>query len=334
MYVDKDRLISEVAFSSAVELRLDSQQCNTLLEIMVKGFADIEFEQKKELPSIFVHSNETLMKNFAGCKKLAGINDSTIKAYLFTLRKFLEYKELPLTKVTTDDIRRYLLDYEGRASNTTVDNARRNLNSFFQFLEDENYIEKNPCKKIKHIKQPHRIQRFYTDLEMEEMRDACRNRRELAIIDFLLSTGLRVSEVASIKLTDIDWNGKTVKVVGKGKKERIVPFSYRARKHIEEYLEEGKHNGISLFCSSKSPYNGLTNDGIQKIVGNIGDRVKLEDITVHSFRKFFATNMVKKGAEPQTVKEILGHESFQTTMSYYVEENLNKAKYEHDLFAN
>ena len=159
---------------------------------------------------------------FAGCKKLAGINENTIKAYLYTLKKFLEYKDIPLTQVTTDDIRRYLLDYESRASNTTVDNARRNLNSFFQFMEDEDYIEKNPCKRIKHIKQPYKIKRFYNDLEMEEMRDACKDRRELAIIDFLLSTGMRVSEVAAVKLSDVDWEGKTVKVIGKGNKERYI----------------------------------------------------------------------------------------------------------------
>lgn len=275
-----------------------------------------------------------MIRAFVGCKKLGGIKDSTLKAYLCTLKQFLTYRELSLVNVTTNNIRDFLLTYETKASKRTVDNARRNLNSFFQFLEDEGYIEKNPCKRIKEIKTENHIKRFYTDLEMESMRDNCITKREIAIVDFLLSTGVRVSELGNIKLSDVNWNERTVSVIGKGDKERIIPFSARAKKHIDEYLNDREGDSIYLFCQSKVPYAKMSKGALTRTIHNIGDRAGLPDITIHCFRSWYASDLCKKGVDLDVVQYLLGHSSINTTLKCYVKNSLDKVRQIHEIYVN
>lgn len=334
MRIEKEQIISQALYMATEALGLSSNQSKELSEILFRTFADIDFETKAYSLSLDVEHNDVIIKNFIGCKKLAGLRDSSIKAYITTLNQFLNFSNMSLAKVTTDDIRRFLLNYEMHVSNTTADNARRNLNAFFQFMEDEDYIEKNPVKKIKHIKCEQKVKRYYTDEEMETMRDCCEDKREIALVDMLLSTGMRVSEAANIKIRDINWNGKTILVNGKGNKQRLVPMSTRCRKHLKEYLEERKGDSDLLFTANKSPYNSLFKSGVQRIVGRIGDRANLPDITVHCFRRYFASDLCRKGVDIKIIQDILGHKSCNTTTSYYIINDIEKARYMHSVYAN
>lgn len=206
---------------------------------------------------------------------------------------------------------------------------------FFNLWKTKNILKKNPVKKISKIKEGTKYKKFYTDLEIESMRDACINKRELALIDLLISTGLRVSEISNILISEIDWEERTIIIHGKGGKDRIVPFSVRCKKHLQEYLIE-RNYGLSpfLFCSSKFPHNKLCKCSIGKIVKDIGYRIGLQDITVHCFRRWFATDLNKKGVDPITIQEILGHSSFDTTQKHYLNNSTNKICYIHNIYAS
>ena len=166
------------------------------------------------------------------------------------------------------------------------------------------------------------------------MRDTCINKRELAVIDLLISTGLRVSEVSNILLSEIDWERRTIIIHGKGGKDRVVPFSIRCKKHLQEYLIE---RGISvtsyLFCSLRKPYNKINKDSINRIIKNVGNRVGLPDITVHCFRRWLASDLNKKGVDPTIIQEILGHSSFETTQKHYLSKSYDKISYIHNIYA-
>lgn len=334
MKLEKEKLFNLVVVNSSYELGLSNTQSQQLFIILNKTFMDIELETSSCALDTEVVRNDILIRNFIGCKKLGGIKDSSIQAYVQTLKQFLDFRELVLLKTTTDDVRRFLLDYERKVSKRTADNARRNLNSFFQFLEDDGYIIKNPVKKIKQIKDPERIKKFYTDLEMEEMRDCCQNKRELAMVDFLMSTGLRVSELSNAKISDIDWNERMISVIGKGDKQRIIPFSQRANKHLQAYLNSRNGDSEYLFCGYNSPYNKLSKYAINSQIKKIGSRAGLPNITVHCFRRWFASDLCKKGVDIEVIQYILGHSSFQTTSSYYIKNNIDKVKHMHNIYAN
>lgn len=254
-YLDKDKTINIIVQNCCIDLKLSVEQCERMQRILNDSFEGIEFDSKKYELSSDRCNNEILIKNFCGCKKMIGIKDSSLNAYIQTLKTFNAFNNKNLLDVTTNDIRRFILNYEFTVSNRTANNARRNLNSFFQFLEDEGYILQNPCKRIKNIKEEQKVKRFYTELEMEQMRDACIDKRELAIIDFLRTTGVRVSEACSIKLEDIDWNNRVFIVNGKGNKQRCVPFTQKCKMHLLDYLQNRKGNSEYLFCSVKAPYN-------------------------------------------------------------------------------
>ena len=245
----------------------------------------------------------------------------------------LRFYQKDLINITTDDVRRFLLNYEKTVCKTTANNCRRNLNIFFQFMEDEEYIIKNPVKKIPKIKEGKKYKRFYTDLEIESMRDACIDRRELALIDLLISSGLRVSEVSNIMLTEIDWESRTIIIHGKGDKDRIVPFTVRCKKHLQEYLLERGKISEYLFCAYKKPYNKLSTGTINKIVKTVGTRIGLPDITVHCFRRWLASDLNKKSVDPTIIQEILGHASFETTQKHYLSKSYDKMSYIHNIYA-
>lgn len=334
MKLDKDKIFSMIVYRSCVELELPQDKGNRLMEIITNAFADIDLETEKNALSNSVIDNEVLIKNFVGCKKLIGIRDSTLRSYVQSLKMFLAFNNMSLLQVSTNDLRRFLIDYESRVSNVTADNARRNLNSFFQFMENEGYIPLNPCKKIPHIRSDKLVKKFLSTLEVEQIRDACEDKRELALVDLMISNGMRVSEICNAKISDIDWDKRTVLVLGKGGKQRYAPLSERAKKHLREYINERKGNSEYLFCGVRHPYNKMQKNGVEKIVQNIGARVGLPTITVHCFRRYVATDLCRKGVDIKVIQYILGHSSFQTTSNYYVETDISKVIYMHNLYAD
>lgn len=321
--IDKDYLFKMTVMMIGEEMQFTDIQMQKSLNILTNVFSGVDFVSSKEMLSVDKCRNSTIIKNFIGCKKMGGLKDSTLEQYSYSISSLLRFCQKELININTDDIRRFLLHYEKTVCKTTANNCRRNLNVFFQFMEDEEYIAKNPVKKIPRIKEEMKYKRFYTDLEIESMRDACVNRRELALIDLLISSGLRVSEVSNILVPEINWEDRTMLIHGKGGKDRIVPFSVRCKKHMQEYLEEREYKGVHLFCSLRQPYSRLSKSTINKMIKEIGSRVGLSGITVHCFRRWLASDLNKKGVDATVIQDILGHASFETTQKHY----LSKASY-------
>lgn len=328
--MDKEVYYKAVVTKVCEKLDLSGVQGTVIMDVITEVMADVKLVLDKNQLATNLCENSVILKNFLGCKKLAGCKKSTLEAYRYAILKFTDYSNIDLLRVTTDDIRRYLLFCQNSSTNGTVDNARRVLNTFFQFMEDEGYISKNPCRRINRIKESHRVRRFYTEYEMECMRDACVDKKELALVDMLIATGLRVSEVSNAKISSIDWKARTITVIGKGDKERIVPMSTRCVKHLKEYINGRRQLSEYLFCSTHAPYGKMDNKTIEKMLHTIGKRVGLEDITVHGFRRYLATNLRKKGTDPFVIQYILGHASYTTTQNHYLSDDIEKVVYEYN----
>lgn len=332
--IDKDQLIKLAVRNLSKEMCFNNLQNNQAINILTATFANVDFTASEYMLSTDRCKNEIIIKNFMGCKKMSGIKDNSIEQYVLSISTMIRFLNKDFVDIDTNDIRRFILHYEQSVSKVTANNCRRNLNVFFQFMEDEGYIVKNPVKRIPKIKEEKRFKKFYTDLEIESMRDACKNKRELALIDLLISTGLRVSEVSNVLLSEINWEEKTIIIHGKGDKDRIVPFSVRCKKHLQEYLLE---RGISisdyLFCSFKEPYNKLSTDTINRTVKTVGKRVGLPNITVHCFRRWLASDLNKKSVDPVVIQSILGHASFETTQKHYLSNSYDKISYIHNIYA-
>ena len=328
--ISKEHIFNNII--NSMSSNLNHTQLSILLNTLSRTFENINFLQEKYMLSTYVIDNESLIRSFILLNMLAGIKQSTIKAYSFTIHKFLDYCQMDLTKVDTNKIRCFLLLCEKNMISVTIDNMRRNLNSFYQYLEDEDYILKNPCRKIPRIKEDKKIKRFYSDMEIEMMRDSCKDIRELALIDLLISTGIRISEITKIKMSDINWDDRTLLIHGKGNKERLIPISIRCRKHLRDYIVHKGNICEYLFSSARQPYGKLSKGAISKILKDIGNRAGLPDITVHCFRRWFASDLNKKGVDPTIIQELLGHESFSTTQRNYLSKSTDKAKYIVDVF--
>lgn len=332
--IDKDYLFKVTVRMIGEEMHFNDMQMQKSINILTNVFSGVDFVSSQNMLSLDKCHNSTIIKNFCGCKRMGGLKDSTLEQYTYSISSLIRFTKKDLISITTDDIRRFLLNYEKNVCKTTANNCRRNLNVFFQFMEDEEYITKNPVKKIPRIKEEIKYKRFYTDLEIESMRDACKDKRELALIDLLISSGLRVSEVSNVLLSEINWDERTILIHGKGGKERIVPFSVRCKKHLQEYVTERDFKGDYLFCSLRKPYKKISKSSIGKIIKEIGTRVGLPNITVHCFRRWLASDLSKKGADVTVIQDILGHASFETTQKHYLSKSYNKMTYVHNVYAS
>ena len=333
--IDKDFLFKTITREINDELGLNQYQMNYIMEVLTNVFKDIDCVSNSNMLSVNKSTNEILIKNFSGCKILAGIAHSSIEQYVLSINKLIEYTQKDLINMTTNDIRKYLLFYQKSVSKSTADNSRRNLSVFFQFMEDEGYIQKNPCKRISKIKEDVKFKRFYNDMEIETMRDCSQSKKEIALIDLLCCTGMRVSEVSNIKLSEINWENRTIIIHGKGNKDRIVPFTVRCKKHLQEFImERGTNLSNYLFCTSRSPHGKLSKSSIQKIVKDVGKRANLPDITVHCFRRWLASDLNRKGMDSTLIQEILGHTSFETTQKHYLDKSIDKMHYTYNLLVS
>ena len=218
----------------------------------------------------------------------------------------------------TEDLRTYLTDYQKQntLSRVTIDNVRRILSSFFSWLEDEEYLIKSPIRRIHKVKTIISIKNTYSDEELEKMRDSCKEKRDLALIDMLSSTGMRVGELVLLNQTDIDFNGRECKVFGKGNKERIVYFDARTKIHLQEYLESRTDNCEALFVTLKEPHSRLTISGVESRVRGIGNQLHIDKVHPHKFRRTLATKAIDKGMPIEQLQQLLGHKRIDTTLQY------------------
>lgn len=305
---------------------LSIAQMKKLQEVIIKAFAENE-AMKQDIP------NEEFLKMFLAAKQIEGCSERTIQYYRVTVEHMLSQISSSVRKVTTEEIRLYLAEYQKRnnCSNVTVDNVRRNISSFFSWLEEEDYILKSPMKRIHKIKTKTVVKDIISDEGIERLRDNCSEKRDLAMIDLLYSTGIRVGELVNLNIGDIDLEGRECVVYGKGDKERKVYFDAKAKVHLKEYIEGRADSNSALFVTLDAPYNRLKISGVEIRLRKLGRKLSLEKIHPHKFRRTMATRAIDKGMPIEQVQKILGHSQIDTTMQYAMV-NQNNVKTSHQKY--
>ena len=305
---------------------------NEVLQSMIHLLRDDQYEKLKEvLDMVLVNykieeikdelngeDNQHYVESFLSSKRLEGCSEKTLHYYESTIQILLDKVQKHVKHVTTDDLRKYLTDYQNdhKSSRVTIDNIRRILSSFFSWLEDEDYIVKSPVRRIHKVKSATTIKETYSDESLELMRDNCNSLRDLALIDILASTGMRVGELVLLNIDDINFNERECVVFGKGDKERIVYFDARTKIHLQNYIDSRSDENKALFVSMRKPYNRLTIGAIETIVRNIGKQLEIPKAHPHKFRRTLATKAIDKGMPIEQLQKLLGHQKIDTTLQY------------------
>lgn len=259
-----------------------------------------------------------LIQVFLAAKRVEGCSDKTVRYYDSTIRNVLNAIGKEIREVTTDDLRIYLDRYQSTngVSKVTIDNIRRILSSFFAWLEDEDYIVKSPVRRIHKVKTCKTVKETYSDEALEQMRDHAGCQRDLAIIDLLASTGMRVGELVRLNRSDIDFEGRECVVLGKGNKQRKVYFDARTKIHLQNYLRSRADTDEALFVSLQKPHNRLQISGVEIRLRELGQRLEINKVHPHKFRRTLATMAIDKGMPIEQVQQLLGHQSVDTTLQY------------------
>lgn len=265
-----------------------------------------------------IDDNPKLIDAFVAAKRIEGCSEKTLKYYRITIETMVASIDKGIRHIQTEDLRSYLTDYQSKnqSSRVTIDNIRRILSSFFSWLEDEDYILKSPVRRIHKVKTATNIKETYTDEDLEKMRDNCTELRDLAMIDMLASTGMRVGEMVLLNRNDIDFNERECIVFGKGSKERVVYFDARTKIHLQNYLRSRKDDNPALFVSLKSPYERLKIGGVEVRLREFGKQLGLQRVYPHKFRRTLATTAIDKGMPIEQLQQLLGHRKIDTTLQY------------------
>lgn len=299
------------------------EKLNEILEYNLYNYDVIEIEEnKKEL--------ENYTELFIASKKVEGCSSRTLNYYQTTIDNMLEAINKNIKTVDTNDLRNYLTEYQEKnnCSKVTIDNVRRILSSFFSWLEDEDYIIKSPIRRIHKIKTSKVVRETYSDETIEKLRDGCNEIRDLAMIDFLTSTGVRVGELVRLNKNDINFEDRSCIVFGKGSKEREVYFDARTKLHLEKYLSMRNDNNPALFVSLLAPYDRLEISGVEIRLRKLGNDLELQRVHPHKFRRTMATKAIDKGMPIEQVQRLLGHAKIDTTLQYAMV-NQNNVKLSH-----
>ncbi|MBE6490977.1 MAG: integrase [Methanobrevibacter sp.] len=306
-------------------------ELNNALNIILNDFEIIK--KDKILTINESKENQDLLNNFLSAKQVEGCSERTINYYKTTIMKMLDCLNLKIEDITTDDLRKYLADYKSRtnASKSTVDNIRRVLSSFFSWLEDEDYILKNPVRRIHKIKTRKVVKEVLSDENFEILRDTCTTIRDLAMIELLASTGIRVGELVNLNIDDVSFNERECIVLGKGDSERTVYFDAKTKIHLLNYLDSRNDSNPALFVSFKKPYARLSINGVERRIRELGLEANIKKVHPHKFRRTMATNAIDKGMPIEQVQKLLGHVQIDTTMQYAMV-NQNNVKIAHRKF--
>ena len=308
----KQKLIIDI--ETQMQRVLDSFQLEKLHHILICCMHGVEVTA---LNSVNEEELE-YVEMFLAAKKIEGRSEKSLKYYKATIDKMTSRIGKTIKHITTDDLRFYLSDYqqENKSSKVTIDNIRRILSSFFGWLEDEDYILKSPVRRIHKVKSGKTIKDTYTDEQLELMRDSCDETRDLAIIDLLASTGMRVGEMVRLNKEDVDFDERECIVFGKGDKERIVYFDARTKMHLKNYLNSRTDDNPALFVSLVSPHNRLKTGGIEVRLRKIGENNGIDKVHPHKFRRTLATMAIDKGMPIEQLQHLLGHQRIDTTLQY------------------
>lgn len=308
----KDQLIAEI--EQEMLRKLDNTQIEYLREVL-----RVVLDKYVVTEGVDNNENEKdYIELFLSAKRIEGRSEKSLAYYSKTIHKACDGIKKGIRHITTDDLRYYLAEYQSthKSSKVTIDNIRRILSSFFGWLEDEDYIVKSPVRRIHKVKSGSTVKDTYTDEELEAMRDSCNEVRDLALIDMLASTGMRVGEIVLLNRNDINFEERECVVFGKGNKERIVYFDARTKMHLRNYLDCREDDNEALYVSLKSPHKRLSIGGIEARLKEIGSSIGICDVYPHKFRRTLATSAIDKGMPIEQLQQLLGHQRVDTTLMY------------------
>ena len=309
----KEQLITEIQrrmlpyLNNEQLLHLKNTLTNTMQEVAVTYEASTPTANSKDA-----------LESFLTAKRIEGCSEKTLAYYQKTIEAMLSNIGKTAQQITTDDLRQYLTMYQVQrgSSKVTIDNIRRILSSFFSWLEDEDFIVKSPVRRIHKVKTAKVVKDTYTDEALELMRDNCTSERDLALIDLLASSGMRVGELVTLNREDLNFNERECVVIGKGNKERLVYFDARTKIHLQNYLDHRTDGNPALFVTLKAPYHRLMIGGVETRLRELGKRLNIPKVHPHKFRRTMATTAIDKGMPIEQVQQLLGHQKIDTTMHY------------------
>lgn len=315
----KEKLIEEI--TRRMLPFLDNFQTEQLQNVLTLCLGNMEIIPGESCGAPAVQegeSNGRLLELFISAKRVEGCSEKTLKYYRSAVMHFFAAQEIPAVRIKTEDLRAYLSEYRQThgCSKANIDNIRRILSSFFSWLEDENYILKSPVRRIHKIKSVIPVKETYSDEHLETLRDHCGTLRDLALIDLLSSTGMRVGELVRLNRADIDFENRECIVFGKGSKERPVYFDARTKIHLKNYLDSRTDGNPALFVSLLRPYNRLEISGVEIRLRRLGRKLGITKVHPHKFRRTLATRAIDKGMPVEQVQRLLGHAKIDTTMQY------------------
>lgn len=288
-------------------------------------FKNLKNKEIRDMVKVQPQTNEEALACFISAKKVEGCSLKSLLYYHTTIKKMFSVLNTIYFSVTTEDIRLYLSNYQEKngISKATIDNMRRIISSFFSWLENEDYITKSPARRIHKVKTGKVVKEVYTEENIELMRQNCKNKRDLAIIDMLYSTGMRVGELVKLNISDIDFAHKECIVLGKGNKQRKVYFDAKTKIHLQQYLSSRDDDNEALFVSMLAPHNRLEISGVEIALRKIGQKLNITKVHPHKFRRTLATKAIDKGMPIEQVQHLLGHTKIDTTLGYAMVEDEN-----------
>lgn len=313
---------------------LNQRQLTELNKVLLDHLKNVELlEQELVYEEDYEKENNRLLEAFLDGKKLDGCTEKTLTFYEEELKRIIPAIDKPIREIRTEDLRTYLRKYqETGVSNVTLDNVRRILSSFFRYLHDEEYIFKNPMVRIHRIRAPKTIKKPFTPYDLERLRLGCKNLRERALMELLLSTGMRINECRLLNKDDINFHDREVIVFGKGSKERVCFFNESTEIHLKRYLESRVDDNPALFVSSmknkSGGYSRLTTSTLGTMMKRLGERVGVSNCHPHRFRRTFATHALQHGMRVEQIQKLLGHCSMNTT-ELYISVDDDEVKYAH-----
>ena len=325
----KTKIISKI--QNQMKEYLNPDQYIKLTNSLLNSLQDVDIiDNNNELCE---KDNFKLLDLFLSAKQVEGRSPKTITYYKSTIEKMLVKIKKQIYNINTDDLRKYLFDHknEKQSSKTTIDNIRRILSSFFSWLEDEDYILKNPVRRIHKVKTGRTVKEVLTDENLETLRDKCDEIRDLAMLELLISTGIRVGELVRLNISDIDFYERECVVFGKGESERIVYFDARTKIHLMQYIQQRTDENPALFVSLNKPNTRLGISGIETRLRELGEKCNIKKVHPHKFRRTMATNAIDKGMPIEQVQKLLGHVQIDTTMQYAMV-NQSNVKHAHRKF--
>lgn len=327
---DYNRLLVVSLFKDiSSKFNFNDKQKEELSDILYKSIKDYSVEYNK--PNDGSISN--LIELYSNSLDMDGLSYQTIKNKKYTLYEFDRYISKSIEDITISDLRDFTMYKKQSCKATTINSIISRLNAFFTWLYEEEYITSNPSKKLKKVKEPVRIHKNIDTISIEKIRENCNNDRDRAIVELCLSSGIRVSELVNLNISDIDFDKNRINIIGKGDKERVVMFSDKAKYHVCKYLNGRNDNNKALFISVRKPYNRIGKRRVEKIISDIKLHSNIDKkVTPHTFRHTMATNMIKSGANITTVQKLLGHSNINTTL-LYTDINMNDISQEYQKYS-